>query len=160
VLGGSIRPPTFPRQYTQLSSTSDRFWHAARLYKAGKSEKIILIGGNVYKQENIKPESVYIKETLTRLGIPESAIITEDKSRTTKQNMEYAKELFEEHQVSSLLLVTSALHMPRTIREFQSLSVDITPLHEYYGMAVQQGTKSAGNLMNYLKRPAQQTASL
>jgi len=128
VLGGSIRPPSFPRQYTQISSTSDRFWHAARLFKANKANKIILLGGNTFEQNGIKPESEYVKESLVRLGIPEKAIFTETKSRTTRENKNNARKLLTLHKVNSLLLVTSALHMPRAIREFDTISITIIPV--------------------------------
>lgn len=191
VLGGSMRPPSFPRRYSQLSSTSDRFWHAARLYKAGKAKKIILIGGNVYENPAIKPESLYVRDSLIKLGVPAKAIISETKSRTTIENSLYAKQLLEKHSVKSLLLVTSALHMPRAVKAFENINATVTPcstdtivafnqkpdvfhwipnadafanstkaLHEYYGIWVHQGQRSAKNLLDDLKKPAQQTASL
>jgi len=128
VLGGSVRPPSFPRQYTQMTSTSDRFWHAARLFKANKANKIILLGGNVFSQDGIKPESEYVKESLVRLGIPSKSIITETQSRTTRENSTNSKDLLSQHKVGSILLVTSAMHMPRAIREFENASTTIIPV--------------------------------
>lgn len=47
VFGGGLRIPLQPSQHSQLTSGSDRYWYAVRLYKAGKADKIILAGGSL-----------------------------------------------------------------------------------------------------------------
>lgn len=126
VLGGNLRLPAYPRRFSQLTNKSDRFWYAAKLFKAGKANQIILSGGNVYQQFSLEPEAFYIKQILVDLGIPETAIIIEGDSRTTEQNAEQTLAMLRERELKSVLLVTSALHMPRSLSLFDN---DHTTIH-------------------------------
>ena len=47
VLGGGLRIPTPPAQQTQLSASSDRYWYAVQLYRAGKAKRILISAGNI-----------------------------------------------------------------------------------------------------------------
>lgn len=125
VLGGGLRLPIPPRQHAQLVSASDRYWHATRLFKADKAPKIILSGGNIYEQQGFKGESYYAAQLLLQWGIPESAILFEDSSRTTKQNAEHSAKLLKQHNIKSVLLVTSGFHMPRSMQLFTNTHPDI-----------------------------------
>ncbi|MGH1542537.1 MAG: YdcF family protein [Arenicella sp.] len=127
VLGGSLRPPAYPRRFSQLSNGSDRFWYAAKLYKAGKAKEIILSGGNIFDQERIKPEAFYIKQILVDLGIPADAIVVEGDSKTTAQNAQHTLDILQQRGIKKILLVTSALHMPRSMKLFQNNNIRVIP---------------------------------
>ena len=45
VLGGSVAIPDSPRLEVELTGTSDRILHAARLYRAGKAPLVVATGG-------------------------------------------------------------------------------------------------------------------
>ena len=64
VLGGGIRLPLPPRLYPELSSSSGRLLHALRLYRAGKANRILLTGGNVFDEPGIQSASYYARELL------------------------------------------------------------------------------------------------
>jgi len=132
VLGGGLRIPRAPAKHTQLTAGSDRYWHAAQLFRAGKAEIIFLAGGNVFEQiddngELLAGEAFYARQLLIDWGIPESAIVAESASRTTEQNQEYVTTLLQRRDINSALLVTSAIHMPRAIELFKNNSIRITP---------------------------------
>jgi len=127
VLGGGLRIPLPPAQHTQLSAGSDRYWYAMRLFKAGKASKIILSGGNVYKQHDFRGEAYYASQLMQEWGVPAAAIIIDAESRTTEQNRDNVMRLIEDNEYDSALLVTSALHMPRAYKLFRSLSIKVTP---------------------------------
>lgn len=127
VLGGSLRPPSSPRRFSQLSGSSDRFWYAAKLFKANKAPKILLTGGNVFPNKEIQSEAFYIKKVLLELGIPNDAILIEEDSKTTAENASNSQQKFAQHNINSALLVTSAMHMPRAIDLFKKTGVNITP---------------------------------
>src|SRR5690606_34234752 len=59
--------------------------------------------------------------------VPEQAILLEDSSDTTRENGFYTVQLLREHELSHVLLVTSALHMPRAMAVFRRLGVNATP---------------------------------
>jgi len=127
VLGGGLRIPLPPAQYVQLSRGSDRYWHAARLFHAGKADKIIVSGGNVYKQPGFQGEAYYASQLLQQWGVPARAIQAELDSRTTGQNQENMLGMIRDQEIRSVLLVTSAVHMPRAHYLFSRMPVSITP---------------------------------
>jgi len=127
VLGGGLRIPTVPAKHVQLGQASDRYWHAAQLFKAGKASKIIVSGGNTYQQPGLYGEAYYAAQLLQKWGVPEHAITLESSSRTTAQNQSSTLKLLRAHEVRSALLVTSAIHMPRAHYLFSRLPILITP---------------------------------
>jgi uncharacterized SAM-binding protein YcdF (DUF218 family) len=112
---------------TDLSASADRILYAARLYRAAKAPMIIVAGGNVFPQPGVKPESFYVAQLLQEWGVPKRAIITEGNSRNTYQNALESKRILEKRDIGKILLVTSALHMPRALAVFQSLGIDAIP---------------------------------
>ncbi len=127
MLAGVVGLPAPPRVAVNLSGAADRIVHAARLYRAAKAPLIIVSGGNVFPQPGVKPESFYIAQLLQEWGVPNQAIITEGQSRNTYQNALGSKQILEERDIDKILLVTSALHMPRALAVFQSLGIDAIP---------------------------------
>ena len=106
---------------------SDRYWYATRLFNAGKAKRIILAGGNIYKQAGYQGETYYAAKLMQEWGVPASAIIIEDQSRTTEQNRNNVMRLMADQQLGSALLVTSAMHMPRSYALFEKTNFGVTP---------------------------------
>ncbi len=127
MLAGVVGLPAPPRVSADLSSSADRILHAARLYRAAKAPMIIVTGGNVFPKPGVKPESFYVARLLQEWGVPNHAIITEGESRNTYQNAFESKQILDARDIGKILLVTSALHMPRALAVFQSLGVDAIP---------------------------------
>ena len=133
VLGGGLAIPQAPALTTQLVSGSDRYWHAAQIFKAGKADYLLIAGGNVFDsyddQGDILPgEAYYAAQLLMQWGVSKSAIRFDDLSRTTAQNRDNISSLLLDVNAKSVILVTSALHMPRAKLEFKELGLQITPM--------------------------------
>jgi uncharacterized SAM-binding protein YcdF (DUF218 family) len=118
VLGGSTRsamPPLAP--YPGLSDSSNRAWHAARLFHRGLAPRVIVSGGAYAVQTSeppaAQPEAVAMREFLFILGVPADRIIMEDRSLSTIENMRETRKLVGDGRVA---LVTSGYHMPRALR--------------------------------------------
>jgi uncharacterized SAM-binding protein YcdF (DUF218 family) len=128
VLGGGIVVASPPyRLTTELSSGADRAWHAARLYKAGKAPRVLATGGGLRWYGPARPEAPAILEFMAALGVPERAVLLETESLNTYQNALFSKPILEAHGIRSILLVTSALHMPRALAVFQAQGIDAWP---------------------------------
>lgn len=125
VLGGGLGLATPPRLAPDLDSSSDRVWHAAQLYRAGKAPIVIASGGNVFPQTVGEAESVYTSEILQQWGVRKNAILLESASRNTHENALETKKLLEIHGLNKVLLVTSALHMPRALATFRSAGIEV-----------------------------------
>ena len=127
VLGGGLRLPIPPAKYIQLTNGSDRYMHALRLYRAGRAKQIVLSGGNSFPQNGLQGEAFYASKLLQSWGVPSDAIIVEASSRTTDENQTKVLSYLQANQIKTVLLVTSAYHMPRSYRIFRELPVSITP---------------------------------
>jgi uncharacterized SAM-binding protein YcdF (DUF218 family) len=118
VLGGSIGPAVPPlRPDPELFDSSDRVWHAARLYHRGLAPRIILSGGSYLVATGQAPqtqtEAMAMREFLLALGVPDDRIVMEGRSLNTIENMQETRALVGTARVA---LVTSGYHMPRALR--------------------------------------------
>ena len=64
-----------------------------------------------------------MKRLALRLGVPEDAIVVEDRSRTTYENAVGVKRILGH---ASILLVTSASHVPRAVGLFRKQGLETT----------------------------------
>lgn len=105
-----------------------RFFQAFELYKKGKFKKFLLTGGSGFMFGTEKSEAVLARELLLRLGVPDFDIIVESASRNTFENAVFTHEILEEkYPDASLLLITSAWHMRRSIGCFDQVNLKYTP---------------------------------
>lgn len=96
----------------------ERVEYGAKLFKEGWSRKdsIIMSGGPaVWKYT----WASLMKEHAVHLGVPAKAIIVQDQSRTTEEDLKYTKELLEKYKFKSILLVTSPYHSKRALTIFK-----------------------------------------
>jgi len=129
VLGGAIKPQTPPRPWFDLSEASDRVLHGARLYQAGKAPLIIFSGGHIdWSGQGLKvSESEDMAELAKALDVPASAILEDPTSLNTYENAVNVKAILQERGINRVLLVTSAMHMPRSLKIFQKQGIDAIP---------------------------------
>ena len=93
----------------------NRLITSLNLYKKGVGTKIILTGGSGKLLGDKYGEAEYVAPFLKTLGLPDSTFIIENKSRNTWENAVFSKQIVDSLQKNaSCLLVTSALHMPRS----------------------------------------------
>jgi uncharacterized SAM-binding protein YcdF (DUF218 family) len=127
VLGGSMSTPRPPlRPDPDLGMASDRVWHAARLFHAGKVRRLLLCGGSSAPTER-PTEADSMRRFLLDLGVPDSAIVLERSSTTTASNAEQAARMLRALNVDTIVLVTSALHMPRARANFERVGLVVHP---------------------------------
>ena len=126
VLGGGLRGPHPPqRPDPDLLESADRVWHAARLYHAHHIRRIVLSGG--HSNEGDGTEADAMQALLLDLGVPKDAILLEDRSTTTAENARFSAELAALRGAKDIVLVTSALHMPRARELFERAGFVVHP---------------------------------
>jgi uncharacterized SAM-binding protein YcdF (DUF218 family) len=126
LLGGGISPAPRDWPYPDLNRAADRIWHAARLFHAGKAP-VIIVSGGLSPRETANSEADAMSQLLVDLGVPSEAIVFEDQSRTTRENAVYTARLLEARGHQRVLLVTSALHMPRALATFRAVGIEALP---------------------------------
>lgn len=126
VLGGSTRPADFPRPWVDVLESGDRVLHGAQLYKQGRAPKLILSGGRITWKEDGPSESDDMAQIAMEMGVPALAILQDPTSLNTYQNAVNVKAILDQQNIDNILLVTSALHMPRSLAIFQKLGIEAT----------------------------------
>lgn len=97
---------------------------AAELFKANRSDLILLSGGAL--EGNVSDTAV-MENTLLAQGIPQSSILHESKSKNTFENARLTEQTLHNLEHQHILLVTSALHMPRAMMAFEHRPMRVTP---------------------------------
>lgn len=103
----------------------ERVYGAYALYSRSK-KPVILSGGSV-DDDGGPPESAIAQKVLLRLGVRPEHILIETASRTTEENAARVKELSEKKKLQRIVLVTNALHMPRSVMLFKRLFPTVVP---------------------------------
>ena len=91
----------------------ERLHHAVTLYQEGYSDIILLTGG--YSPGNEHSDAWIAGAYLQSLGIPEDAVLLEERSTITQENLKYAKGIMENENLSTCILVSDPLHMKRSM---------------------------------------------
>lgn len=127
ILGGATRSPDPPRPWVEVNEAGDRLLYGAKLYRQQKAPLVILSGGRLDWQRQGASESEDMAEILQTMGVPPQAILQDPTSLNTRENAVNVKQILEEKGIGQILLVTSALHMPRSMMIFQRLGIDPIP---------------------------------
>lgn len=120
VLGGGSEPAFAPRPWVNLTEAGTRILYAAKLYREGKAPLLILSGGGWYGA----PEAANMAEILKFVGVPDSAIVQEPGSLNTHQNAVNVRKILAARGIHRILLVTSAMHMPRAMLVFKHEGIE------------------------------------
>ncbi len=114
----------------RFSQSSDRLMQALMLAKQNPVEKMIISGGNASVMYDYRPESAYLADFLTNMGLEESSLMIDSISRNTYENAVQTRLLFEKQGFPlNIYLVTSAWHMPRARRCFEKQGFLVTPIN-------------------------------
>jgi uncharacterized SAM-binding protein YcdF (DUF218 family) len=68
-----------------------------------------------------------MRDFLVRLGVNASDVVIEDQASTTYESATETRRILERLQARQALLVTEAVHMPRSLRSFRKQGVDVVP---------------------------------
>ncbi|MBZ4211909.1 MAG: YdcF family protein [Rhodoferax sp.] len=126
LLGGGVSPPSGKATDINLGAAADRVWYAARLFHAGKAPLLLLSGGSD-PQRHAFSEARAMAIFLQDLGVPARALVLEEVSRNTAENAAFSAELLKARGIRHVLLVTSALHMPRALALFTAQGLQVEP---------------------------------
>ena len=124
---------------------------AAELYHQGYAPKVLFTGGLGRNTEGLlpEPEAVRFAKVAMACGVPESDILLEDRSRNTKENIDFTRQLLEErniphgkilgvHQPFMERRITAAMGVYWPELDFSVTSPQVT-IPEYLARAKEQG---------------------
>jgi uncharacterized SAM-binding protein YcdF (DUF218 family) len=104
----------FPSVDENMFRRLDEAW---RLYRI-QPKPIVISGGHVDPFTPARDENRIARDFLIRWGVPASDVFGEENSRDTFENALETRKVLQQHGWKRYLLVTSALHMPRSMLVF------------------------------------------
>ena len=91
----------------------ERINHGITLYEEGYVDRLIVTGGTADQGE--ESDASAAKKYLLSRGIPEEAVLIEDQSSITQENLENSKAIMEENGYETAIIVSDPLHMKRAM---------------------------------------------
>jgi uncharacterized SAM-binding protein YcdF (DUF218 family) len=125
VLGGMVDAgATRSSGEGELDAHAERLLRAFELLRAGRAKAVLLSGGLVAPLPGDVPEADVLAARLARWGIPPAQIVTEAGSRNTRENAIESARVAAARGWHRLLVVTSAIHMPRAMGCFRAVGLE------------------------------------
>jgi len=150
VLGGGTHSALPPRPTVEVNNAGDRVIDAYWLYQQGKAEHILLSGGLI---EWLYPGDQPAEDMATLLemmGVPKESIWMDTTSRNTYENAVKCWSMLNEKNIRQIILVTSAMHMPRSVALFEKQGFQVIPAPTDYVV-----TEAGWEALTRLNLPAQ-----
>ena len=126
VLSGMLKTIKFNNKLEyEFNEKVDRILSGIDLFKNDKAPLLILTRGKFPWLVGI-PEGEYLKNFAIKFGIPEESIFLTDSVQNTHQEAKSVKKLLNSNE-AKIILVTSAFHMPRAKKVFESYNIKVIP---------------------------------
>jgi uncharacterized SAM-binding protein YcdF (DUF218 family) len=126
--GGSNNIVSGGRQLTLINRVSAlRAIETARLYRLLGNPLVIVSGGVTDKLTGAAPESEAYRIAMAALGVPADRIVSEFESKNTHDEAVILKRMLAERHIERFVLVTSPLHMRRSLATFAAQGLHPVP---------------------------------
>ena len=128
VLGGMVRPAiSQARGRPTLNDAAERLFEGAHLAHLHPEAKVLFTGGSPNPWAPQARESDFADKALIEMGVDPSRLLIEDRSRNTYENAIFSLPLTEDGGKGTWILVTSAIHMPRSVGVFRKAGWNVIP---------------------------------
>lgn len=128
VLGGGLAPASSVLVPPELSpSSSRRCLFAIELYRKLGPLPIFVTGAKAEPEIPGLGEAMTMHDFLVKLGIKPESVHIEANSFTTHDNAVFTARMLQEAGIHRILLVTEALHMPRSEASFRKEGIEVVP---------------------------------
>ena len=119
VLGGSERAGLTQRWgQPQINEAGERYLAAIALARAHPEAKLVFAGGSGALRQSPVSEALAAERIFRSAGIAPERMLFEGRSRNTRENAAFARALIGDVSNGPWVLVTSALHIPRSVGVF------------------------------------------
>lgn len=151
VLGGAIETDlSAARGMPSLNEAAERMTSLAYLARHYPNAPLAFTGGNGEMIHAPMTEAAVARALFTQLGVDQSRIVYESRSRTTYENAVLLKALVQPRPGQVWLLVTSAWHMPRSVGLFRHAGWTVLPYPVGYKTAPSLMTEIHGGVPDHL----------
>jgi len=132
--GGHISDPQLPAVSQVSSPVLFRLVEGIRLYRERPDRKLILTGGVTFDPV---PHSKVLADLAQSIGVDRQDLVLEQNAKDTKDEARFIKELVGGEQ---FILVTSAIHMPRSMALFRKQGLDPLPAPAGHSVKKRRGS--------------------
>lgn len=134
ILLGGAQIPRMTKEYgtpalNGSANTVTTFLWLARRYP---NAKLVFTGGSGDPMEQSLTEAETLRLFLLQQGFDAGRVLYEDRARNTYENAFLSKPLADPQPGEIWLLVTQALHVPRSVGAFRKIGWEVTPYSEVY----------------------------
>lgn len=144
VLSGMLTTVPGAQGTAQEWSDPDRFFAGLELFAAGKAPKLVFTRGKLPWSVGEQAEGDVLRQWAEKQGVPPHAIVLTGLVENTQQEAAEVRRLFPSSE-TTVLLVTSAFHMPRAQALFAAQGLRVVPYPVDFKVLVRQTT-----LMDFL----------
>lgn len=125
LLSGSIETALPPRHHAELGARGDRVLTVLRLLNKNKAPRLLIAGKN--NPPNVTGEAQATINILTEMGSDPSKMEASPHGRTTRESAIALESWFKARSIDTVLLVTSAYHMPRSLELLKDIGPTMIP---------------------------------
>jgi uncharacterized SAM-binding protein YcdF (DUF218 family) len=145
----------------EVNGAGDRVLYAAWLYRQGKAPYVLLTGGRIAWLGTGDSPAGDMASLLELMGVPPDAIWLESESRNTYENAVNSRQILEAKGIQRILLVTSAMHMPRSVALFRKQGLEVIPAPTDFSITQENWDQLVhGNAANWFLNLAPQAGNL
>lgn len=148
ILGGGTEAALYPRSTVEINGAGDRVLYAAELYRQGSVRYLLLTGGEItWQTGGSSSPAEDMAVILVAIGVPQEALLLETESLNTFENSVFSSQMLADMGIERILLVTSALHMPRAVAIFEAQGLEVVPLPVDYSVTDQLIVDEGGSVL-------------
>jgi uncharacterized SAM-binding protein YcdF (DUF218 family) len=127
VLTGMVDAKVGRGDQVELGQAADRILAGVELVRSEKADYLLIAGGSGDLFDQSISEALTLEGLAIQLGVPADRILLDASSRNTHENAVQASRLLQEMDLSNVILVTSAFHMPRSMGCFAKMGLQPRP---------------------------------
>jgi uncharacterized SAM-binding protein YcdF (DUF218 family) len=127
-LGGAVSPyMTVVRDQTSLSGAVERLTEFIAIARRRPELRLVYTGGSGSLRHQDLKETVVARRLFTEIGFDPALVVYEDQSRNTHENAVMTHALIRPGPEDVWVLITSAMHMPRSVGVFRKAGWKVLP---------------------------------
>ena len=124
VLGGAVDADATERSgLPEYNPAVERILRGYELLRSGRARDVLLTAGTLDTRPGALVEADILARQLELWGIAPERIVREGRSRNTRENAVESERIIRERGWKSMVLVTSAAHMPRALGTFEAVGL-------------------------------------
>jgi uncharacterized SAM-binding protein YcdF (DUF218 family) len=109
------------------SAAATRVVEAERVFRLTDADWVISSGGTPHADDPNARSGDTMRDALMRLGVPSTRLLVETESRNTRDEAQIVGRLLPSLHVEQVILVTSDLHMRRSVGAFRAAGIRTVP---------------------------------